>query len=317
MSARYSITPAAAVDDKTLTDLQFRVLVTLGTYLGKSGEAAWPMQQTLADRIGCARESVVRALGVLEKRGYVKSQKAFKGRPGRHKAYLVNLEARFEVECDSSVTSECDSSVTSDVTPASLPNRTYPKNIPNRNIYSQFDILGQPENPEPDSWPMAAWDAYPHPANRGSRKSVLAKLAKIPIAERSRFERNLENYRDYLEIAQWQRPKMMATWLNQECWKTAIDLDQARKENAPNAGKNGQQPAGIVDFIRGEIAQIEPKAMGGMAGGMSPSGRGGRDQRQIEAMACRTGPRASVGVAGRIDAPDQHGPEIAGHGGDD
>lgn len=91
-----------------------------------------------------------------------------------------------------------------------------------------------------DHWPEKIWDkVYPHPANRGSRKKTLAALAKIPKGQRPKLLDGIKNYRAYLEIATWQRPQMLSTWLNAESWKTPIDLDQARRENH---GRRRQKP---------------------------------------------------------------------------
>lgn len=93
----------------------------------------------------------------------------------------------------------------------------------NREEYSQS---------APDEWPEMIWgELYPHPANRGTRKKTLLALGRIPKRDRKAVVDGIRNYRDYLEIATWQKPKMLSTWLNAESWKTPIDLDQARREN--------------------------------------------------------------------------------------
>jgi len=168
---------------------------------------------------------------------------------------------------------------------------------PINNINSQLAgnvTLEQSENHKSDKqvddpWPETAWRAYPHPANRGNRKAALAKLKKIPIDDRPKIAAGIANYRDYLEIATWQKPCMMQTWLNQERWKTPIDLEKARAENGTN-NNAGNQPAGIVGFIAGEIAQERNKTMDGVASGVGEPDRGGGSSRGRRALA---GPRQS------------------------
>lgn len=81
-TARYSLTPAAAWTDEDLTALDLRILGLLGTYLSADNRA-WPSQNTLADRVKCARESANRSLKKLIEKGYVRAQERYRNDGGR------------------------------------------------------------------------------------------------------------------------------------------------------------------------------------------------------------------------------------------
>lgn len=65
-----AIVPTRSATDQHLRTRELRVLIALSSYADRDGYA-WPAVATLADDLGCARETVSRALSVLADRGYL------------------------------------------------------------------------------------------------------------------------------------------------------------------------------------------------------------------------------------------------------
>lgn len=101
--ARYSLIPSAAVRDKSLTELQFRCLCMIGTYLGE-GQSAFPSQSTLADDLSVTREAVNKAIKVLREKGYIRAQTRYRNDGGQtSNLYQVILDLPV-TPCDPEIT---------------------------------------------------------------------------------------------------------------------------------------------------------------------------------------------------------------------
>jgi DNA-binding transcriptional ArsR family regulator len=113
--ARYSIIPTAAVRDKSLSEIQFRCLCVIGTYLGED-QSAFPSQSTLAEDLGVTRETVNRAIKVLVEKGYVVSAPRFREDGGQTSSmYRVILDVETSPK-DLFASLPCDSGDTPGVT---------------------------------------------------------------------------------------------------------------------------------------------------------------------------------------------------------
>lgn len=102
--SRLCIIPSDAVSDKRLTHVQLRVLLAIGSYTGKD-RAAFPKQQTVADMLGLARETVNRALAALKRFGYIEIEHQKRADGGqRENLYWVKLDPIEQAPCDEPVT---------------------------------------------------------------------------------------------------------------------------------------------------------------------------------------------------------------------
>lgn len=129
---RYSIIPAAAVDDPKVSDLHLRILVLFGKASDNNG---WLQvnQRLIAERTGRCRETINRAIRELVDLGYVRKKARFSGKDGRQ---LINdyqvvmdradprdcrendavLDTSEYVPCDVQITPPCDVQITGGVT---------------------------------------------------------------------------------------------------------------------------------------------------------------------------------------------------------
>src|SRR3972149_830322 len=73
---RFSITPAVAVEDTTLSDSVFRTLACLGVYGDKNGWC-WPSLKTIADMRGVSKERISADIKILVQRGYVQKKERY------------------------------------------------------------------------------------------------------------------------------------------------------------------------------------------------------------------------------------------------
>jgi hypothetical protein len=67
---RWAKLAARAVVDRSLTDMDVRVLAAFGIHADRDG-ICWPSQTTVADMVGIRRETVCKAVGRLRLRGYL------------------------------------------------------------------------------------------------------------------------------------------------------------------------------------------------------------------------------------------------------
>lgn len=104
MGPRFSIIPAVAVCDASLTTLDLRILALLGCHTDQNGWC-FRNQARMAEELGVARRSVNRSIGNLEKRGYLEKRDINQAAvdAGRRKkgmrsicVYRVLLDARGE-----------------------------------------------------------------------------------------------------------------------------------------------------------------------------------------------------------------------------
>ena len=102
--SRLCIVPSEAVSDARLTHVQLRVLLAIGSFTGKD-KAAFPKQQTIADMLGLARETVNRAIKVLREIGYVHVEGQKRPDGGQKESlYWVKLDPAGQLPCDAEVT---------------------------------------------------------------------------------------------------------------------------------------------------------------------------------------------------------------------
>jgi hypothetical protein len=89
---RYSVVPAAAIDDERVSNMSLRVLLIIGTHTDNNG---WCQvnQRKIADRMGVRRETVNRCIGCLVECGYLrKVDTRCQGRPGGTCKYQTLLD---------------------------------------------------------------------------------------------------------------------------------------------------------------------------------------------------------------------------------
>lgn len=97
---RYSIFAASAVFDERLGANDVRVLAALGTYADNQGWC-FPNQGTLAEKIGCTRQTIAAAMGRLVDCGYVEKQtRTTRGRGKVGYNYRVVIDAENRVSDD-------------------------------------------------------------------------------------------------------------------------------------------------------------------------------------------------------------------------
>jgi DNA-binding MarR family transcriptional regulator len=76
MSARFSIIPARAIDDRHLSRPALHTLNALGTYTDPDG-LCWPSQSTLAERLGVSRQAVGKHIAELVSLDYLEKRRQF------------------------------------------------------------------------------------------------------------------------------------------------------------------------------------------------------------------------------------------------
>ena len=176
--SRLCIVPSEAVSDMRLTHVQLRVLLAIGSFTGKD-KAAFPKQQTIADMLGLARETVNRAIGALKRFGYIEVEAQKRPDGGQKESlYWVKLDPLGQPPCDATVTPPV---TLYDHTPCDVQEshpRTFHKNdtsedkssdVPALTLVSLEQIAGKsrkpkPPNMDPDLQP--ALEAYQKTAQR-------------------------------------------------------------------------------------------------------------------------------------------------------
>ena len=149
--SRLCIVPSEAVSDARLTHVQLRVLLAIGSFTGKD-KAAFPKQQTIADMLGLARETVNRAIGALKRFGYIEVEAQKRPDGGQKESlYWVKLDPLGQPPCDATVTPPV---TLSDHTPCDVQEshpRTFHKNDTTEQECSVVDARDAPppESPEP------------------------------------------------------------------------------------------------------------------------------------------------------------------------
>lgn len=96
LESRFAMIPAHAIDDPDLTLVELRVLGVIA-YHSDRRRAAWPKQQTIADRLKITRETVNRAVKRLAGKGLIEVRRQFRPDGGqRGSLYVVKYDVPIE-----------------------------------------------------------------------------------------------------------------------------------------------------------------------------------------------------------------------------
>lgn len=150
MSARYSIVPAAAALDLTLSASELRVLIVLGTFLDRDNKA-FPSQTTLAEASGITRETTNRALKKLADLGYITSTQQTRNKAQTVNLYRVIMDPDLHRKTSQDpVTTEsqgCDAQITGGVTSRDHTEQPH-INTNKKNNKKDLEIQEKEENPD-------------------------------------------------------------------------------------------------------------------------------------------------------------------------
>lgn len=280
--SRLCIIPSDAVSDKRLTHVQLRVLLAIGSYTGKD-RAAFPKQQTVADMLGLARETVNRALAALKRFGYIEIQHQKRADGGqRENLYWVKLDPIEQAPCDEPVTPPV---TLFDHTPhdgiGSHP-RTIHKNV---NTIANA-IVERASAPRPDL-EQPKRNGKPRGAARGSRLApnwfptpTDYAFASSEGLTREEINREADRFRDYWTAASGRNACKLdwqATWRN---WIRS-DLRKRPSSRSGNARRNGGGP----DAFDRLAERLQSGSFGAETGGHDDPGAAG--EYIIEARASR------------------------------
>lgn len=270
--SRFTIIPTAAINDDRLTAVQLRVLLAIGSYSSKD-RAAFPRQQTIADSLGIARETVNRSVKKLREYGYVHVQVQFRDDGSqKENLYWVKLDP-------------CDPSVTPPVTKLDHTgcDRTGSHlRTDNKNSYTDTNVSVLPTSPEQAVQKGSGRVRGPA---RGSRIAPdwtpsLKDYAFANQAGLSREEINREadRFRDYWIAASGRNAVKLdwsATWRN---WirsdyrkpkasqhrggaeQTLSAFDRVAARMAGNAGRTASETRSDADTIDGEYWPVDEGA---------------------------------------------------------
>ena len=235
--SRLCIIPSDAVSDKRLTHVQLRVLLAIGSYTGKD-RAAFPKQQTVADMLGLARETVNRALAALKRFGYIEIEHQKRADGGqKENLYWVKLDPLEKVPCDEPVTPPV---TLFDHTPrdaiGSHP-RTFHKNV--NTIADAIVAHTAPEQPKRAGSPKSGARGSRIPANWTPTPKDYA-FASSEGLTREEINREADRFRDYW-IAASGRTACKLDW--EATWRNWIrsDLRKRPGSGAGNASRNGSR----------------------------------------------------------------------------
>lgn len=170
--ARYSLIPSAAVRDKDLTELQFRCLCMIGTYLGED-QSAFPSQSTLAEDLGVTREAVNKAIKVLREKGYIKATNRYRGDGGQ-------TSSLYQVVLDLPAT-PCDPEFTP---PVNAKEHTPCERIGSHQEDTQSKIPKGTDSSDRVPLPPIVeqiWSETPEPSRKRSSKKLLAENLKRAV----------------------------------------------------------------------------------------------------------------------------------------
>ena len=235
--SRLCIIPSDAVSDKRLTHVQLRVLLAIGSYTGKD-RAAFPKQQTVADMLGLARETVNRALAALKRFGYIEIEHQKRADGGqRENLYWVKLDPIEQLPCDEPVTPPV---TLFDHTPrdaiGSHP-RTIHKNV--NTIANAIVAHTSLEQPKRAGSPKSGARGSRIPANWTPTPKDYA-FASSEGLTREDINREADKFRDYW-IAASGRTACKLDW--EATWRNWIRSDlRKRPGSGPgNASRNGSR----------------------------------------------------------------------------
>ena len=107
-NARFSITPSIAVEDKRISNAQYRTLAALGRYGDKAGWC-FPKLATLGKLLGKSRQAVSKDIQALKKYGYIQIHPQYRDDKSRkNNLYRIVFDAPPQRGVDTPSTSEVD-----------------------------------------------------------------------------------------------------------------------------------------------------------------------------------------------------------------
>jgi DNA-binding transcriptional MocR family regulator len=253
--SRLCIIPSEAVSDKRLTHVQLRVLLAIGSYTGKD-RAAFPKQQTVADMLGLARETVNRALAALKRFGYIEIEHQKRADGGqKENLYWVKLDPLEKVPCDEPVTPPV---TLFDHTPRDAIG-SHPRTI-HKNVNTIADAIvahTTPEQPKRAGSPKSGARGSRIPANWTPTPKDYA-FASSEGLTREEINREADRFRDYW-IAASGRTACKLDW--EATWRNWIrsDLRKRPGSGAGNASRNGSR-TGAFDRLAERLSDSAPRA---------------------------------------------------------
>ena len=253
--SRLCIIPSDAVSDKRLTHVQLRVLLAIGSYTGKD-RAAFPKQQTVADMLGLARETVNRALAALKRFGYIEIEHQKRADGGqKENLYWVKLDPLEKVPCDEPVTPPV---TLFDHTPRDAIG-SHPRTI-HKNVNTIADAIvahTTPEQPKRAGSPKSGARGSRIPANWTPTPKDYA-FASSEGLTREEINREADRFRDYWTAASGRTACKLdweATWRN---WIRS-DLRKRPGSGAGNASRNGSR-TGAFDRLADRLSDSSSRA---------------------------------------------------------
>ena len=248
--SRLCIIPSDAVSDKRLTHVQLRVLLAIGSYTGKD-RAAFPKQQTVADMLGLARETVNRALAALKRFGYIETEHQKRADGGqRENLYWVKLDPLEKAPRDEPVTPPV---TLFDHTPRDAIG-SHPRTI-HKNVNTTANAVvahKPPEQPKRAGSPKSGARGSRIPANWTPTPKDYA-FASSEGMTREEINREADRFRDYW-IAASGRTACKLDW--EATWRNWIRSDlRKRPGSGPgNASRNGSRTGAfdrLADRLQG------------------------------------------------------------------
>jgi DnaD/phage-associated family protein len=110
---RFSITPALAVEDKTLSDSVYRTLSCLGVFGDKQGWC-WPTLEILAEMRGVSKPRISQDIKILKEKGYIQVERKQRGGMWANNKYRIMFDTH---ELTPVVNSELTTEINSELTP--------------------------------------------------------------------------------------------------------------------------------------------------------------------------------------------------------
>jgi DnaD/phage-associated family protein len=112
---RFSITPALAVEDKTLSDSVYRTLSCLGVFGDKQGWC-WPTLEILAEMRGVSKPRISQDIKILKEKGYIQVERKQRGGMWANNKYRIMFDTHeLTPEVNSELTTEINSELTPEV----------------------------------------------------------------------------------------------------------------------------------------------------------------------------------------------------------
>lgn len=96
-SGRLSMIPSDALDDVRMSPAALRVLMAIGSYADVKTGICYPRQQTIAARLGIARQAVSRQLAALVRLGYIELVEHRRGTNGQQLSSVYRVVLDFDL----------------------------------------------------------------------------------------------------------------------------------------------------------------------------------------------------------------------------